>query len=173
MNDRSSAPVVTISGREFDVSRLASAKIFVIPLAKVATWLAAVLLVTASAVAGYRLSAGPDAFERLFGEGGAKPAELSFVDLPEVIVNLHSASHSRYLKIAVTLAVAPERRLPVERMQPQVMNALQEFLRGLDDRDLEGSAGLFRLRTELHRRLDLVLGEAVVADVLLRNILTQ
>jgi flagellar FliL protein len=173
MSDRSSAPVVTISGRAFDVSRLPSATVFVIPLARLAGWLIALLVVVASGVAGYRLSAGPEALERVFGDAPAGPVDLSFVDLPEVIVNLHAASHSRYLKIAVTLAVEPERRLPVERMQPQIMNALQEFLRGLDDRDLEGSAGLFRLRTELHRRLDLVLGEAVVADVLLRNILTQ
>lgn len=136
-------------------------------------WILAGLVVTAAALAGYRLSAGPEALERLSGESRAEPAGMSFIELPEVIVNLHAASHSRFLKIAVTLAVEPDLRLPVERMQPQVMNAMQEFLRGLDDRDLEGSAGLFRLRTELRRRLDLVLGDGVVADVLLRNILTQ
>lgn len=173
MSDRSLEPVVTVAGRTFDASKLSSATVFIIPLARLAAWIAALLVVLASAVGGYRLSAGPGALERVFADSPAGPVEMSFVDLPEVIVNLHAASHSRFLKIAVTLAVEPERRLSVEGMQPQIMNAMQEFLRGLDDRDLEGSAGLFRLRTELHRRLDLVLGEAVVTDVLLRNILTQ
>ena len=45
--------------------------------------------------------------------------------------------------------------------------------RNLDQHDLRGSAGLLRLREELRRRFNLILGPDTVSDVLLRSLLTQ
>ncbi|WP_244439559.1 flagellar basal body-associated FliL family protein [Azospirillum baldaniorum] len=56
---------------------------------------------------------------------------------------------------------------------PHLVNAQQEFLRNIDQHDLRGSAGLLRLREELRRRFNLILGPDTVSDVLLRSLLTQ
>lgn len=173
MSDRLLAQVNQSDHGDFARSRVASATIVILPVGRLARGLLAAALILSAAVAGFRLSAGPDSVDALFLGSGEAEAETAFVDLPEVIVNLHPESRSRYLKIALTLEVPAGQRARALAAEPQMMNAMQEFLRGLDDEDLSGSAGLSRLREELARRLRLVSGDVDVADVLLRNLLTQ
>ncbi|WP_207477309.1 flagellar basal body-associated FliL family protein [Arenibaculum pallidiluteum] len=130
-------------------------------------------LVVGAAVAGFRLSAGEGGLDRLLAPRTESAAVHAYVELPDMIVNLHPASRSRHLKIGITLATTEERRALLTQDQPKVVSALQEYLRGLDDTDMQGSAGLFRLRVEMRRRLALLLGENAVADVLIRSFLTQ
>ncbi|HEY5606728.1 MAG TPA: flagellar basal body-associated FliL family protein, partial [Alphaproteobacteria bacterium] len=80
-----------------------------------------------------------------------------FVDLPEVMVNLSNGRGERtqYLKIKIVLEL-PEQKM-VEQIQPimpRVMDAFQTYLRELRPSDLDGSAGLYRLKEELTRRVN-------------------
>lgn len=147
--------------------------VVVLPLARLALGLAAVCGVAAAGVGGYWAAVGSAGVERLFAPAPAAEAAAVTIDLPELIVNLRADTPSRFLKIGLTLAVAPRDRAAVEQAMPYLTNALQDFLRNIDQHDLQGSAGLFRLRTELRRRFNLILGQDAVADVLLRSLLTQ
>lgn len=147
--------------------------ILVVPLARLAMAVAALALVGGAGLAGYWAAAGREGVDRLFTAPPPQAPTPYFHDLPDVIVNLHPDMASRYLKIGVTIASDAESRARVERATPALMNALQEFLRNLDQRDLQGSAGLHRLRGELRRRFALIVGEDAVGDVLLRSVLTQ
>ena len=147
--------------------------VVVLPLARLALGAAAVCAVAAAGFGGYWLAVGSAGVERLFAPAPVADKGAATIDLPELIVNLRADTPSRFLKIGLTLAVAPADRAKVEQAMPYLNNALQDFLRNLDQHDLQGSAGLFRLRTELRRRFNLILGQDAVADVLLRSLLTQ
>jgi flagellar FliL protein len=104
----------------------------------------------------------------------AKPAV--FVDLPEVVVNLSNtgAERSQYLKIKIVLEL-PEQKM-VEQIQPimpRVMDAFQTYLRELRPSDLDGSAGLYRLKEELTRRVNASISPSRINAVLFKEIVVQ
>jgi flagellar FliL protein len=104
----------------------------------------------------------------------AKP--VVFVDLPEVLVNLSNPGTDRtqYLKIKVVLEL-PNQKM-VERItpvMPRVMDAFQMYLRELRPSDLDGSAGLYRLREELARRVNQSIAPAHINAVLFKEIVVQ
>ncbi len=147
--------------------------VIVLPLARLALGAAALCGVAAAGFGGYWMAVGPDGVARLLeGTPVAEPAQTT-LDMPELMVNLRPDTPSRFMKIGVTLALAPEDRRRVEQAMPHLVNAQQEFLRNIDQHDLRGSAGLLRLRGELRRRFNLILGPDTVSDVLLRSLLTQ
>ena len=97
-----------------------------------------------SSLAGHRLSTRS-------ATPAVKPAV--FVDLPEVMVNLSNAGGERtqYLKVKIVLELPDQRadRSRSSRSMPRVMDAFQTYLRELRPSDLDGSAGLYRLKEEL------------------------
>ncbi|MBM3526932.1 MAG: flagellar basal body-associated protein FliL [Alphaproteobacteria bacterium] len=104
----------------------------------------------------------------------AKPAV--FVDLPEVVVNLANSGSERtqYLKIKIVLEL-PEQKM-VEKIQPimpRVMDAFQTYLRELRPNDLDGSAGLYRLKEELTRRVNAAIAPGRINAVLFKEIVVQ
>jgi flagellar FliL protein len=104
----------------------------------------------------------------------AKPA--TFLDLPEVLVNLSNAGSDRtqYLKVKVTLEVPDKDAVPhIQPLMPRVMDAFQTYLRELRPTDLDGSAGLYRLKEELTRRVNVAVAPNKVTAVLFKEIVVQ
>lgn len=103
-----------------------------------------------------------------------KPA--TFVDLPEVLVNLSNTGSDRtqYLKVKVTLEV-PDKEIvsQIKPLMPRVMDAFQTYLRELRPTDLDGSAGLYRLKEELTRRVNVAVAPNKVTAVLFKEIIVQ
>lgn len=116
-------------------------------------------------------------------EAGAKTAAKgemkkpsAFVDLPEMTVNLALGSGERqqFLKVKVSLEVADQKTVPeIQPMLPRVMDAFQVFMRELRPNDLEGSAGLHRLKEEMIRRVNVAVYPAKVDAVLFKEVLVQ
>lgn len=97
-----------------------------------------------------------------------------FFDLPEMTVNLATEGRTTYLKVRIALEV--ENRGMIDQIQPflpRILDAFQIYLRELRPADLEGSAGLFRLKEELLRRINLSVYPARVEGVLFKEILVQ
>lgn len=97
-----------------------------------------------------------------------------FFDLPEMTVNLATDGRTTYLKVRIALEV--ESRAMIDQIQPylpRILDAFQIYLRELRPADLEGSAGLFRLKEELLRRINLSVYPARVEGVLFKEILVQ
>ena len=103
-----------------------------------------------------------------------KPAV--FVDLPEILVNLSnpSAERTQYLRIKVVLEL-PEQKMieQITPIMPRVMDAFQTYLRELRSSDLDGSAGLYRLKEELTRRVNVSIAQARINAVLFKEIVVQ
>jgi len=106
----------------------------------------------------------------------AGPKPVVFVDLPELIVNLSNPSGERtqYLKIKVVLEVADQKMIEqITPIMPRVMDAFQTYLRELRPNDLDGSAGLYRLKEELTRRVNVSIAPSRVNAVLFKEIIVQ
>lgn len=105
----------------------------------------------------------------------AAKIEAFYLDLPEMVINLTSAdARPTFVKLDVSLQV-PEKAM-IDQIQPQlpkVQDAFQLYLRELRLTDLQGSAGMFRLKEELQRRINLIVYPAKVDDILFRSLLVQ
>jgi flagellar FliL protein len=91
-------------------------------------------------------------------------------------VNLSSTGEDRaqFLKLSVSLELADEELLAiVEPRMARVRDAFQVYLRELRRSDLEGSAGIYRLKEELRRRVNLAIHPAQVDNILFKEILVQ
>jgi flagellar protein FliL len=104
------------------------------------------------------------------------PKPAIFVDMPEVLVNLSNTGSDRtqYLKVKVVLEV-PDQKLTEEitPVMPRIMDTFQTYLRELRPTDLDGSAGLYRLKEELTRRVNLAIAPNKVNAVLFKEIVVQ
>ncbi len=97
-----------------------------------------------------------------------------FYDLPEMTVNLATQGRMTYLKVRIALEVENDRMVSqVEPYLPRILDAFQMYLRELRPSDLEGSAGLFRLKEQLLRRINSAIYPARVEGVLFKEILIQ
>jgi len=104
----------------------------------------------------------------------AKPA--IFVDLPEVVVNLSNPGSDRtqYLKLKIVLELPDQKMIEqIQAIMPRVMDAFQTYLRELRPSDLEGSAGLYRLKEELTRRINASISPGRITAVLFKEIVVQ
>ncbi len=133
------------------------------------------VLVLGGAAYFFLLSGGEEVAE---GEGGEKHAEAPppvFLDLPDMLVNLTGAGGERaMLKLSVALELPDQETVAkIEPIMPRVTDNFQVFLRELRVEDLSGSAGMFRLKEELTRRVNLAVAPAVVKDVLFKEMLIQ
>jgi flagellar FliL protein len=99
-----------------------------------------------------------------------------FVEVPEMLVNLVGSPGERvqYLKVRVVLEMKEDRQVDaIKPTMPRVTDIFQTYLRELRPADLNGSAGLFRLREELTRRVNTAIAPNQVNAVLFREIIVQ
>ena len=140
---------------------------------KMIVMVAAGLAVVGGGSAGAYLFLGHSSHDKP-KEEVAKPA--TFVDMPDVLVNLSNGGTDRtqYLKVKVVLEL-PDAALvqQIQPLMPRVMDAFQTYLRELRPTDLDGSAGLYRLREELTRRVNAAVAPNRITAVLFKEIVVQ
>lgn len=111
------------------------------------------------------------------GEHGAvAEAPHTFIfNLPTMIVNLNNEAEGQaFMKLTVALEVANQEMMT--EIQPRiakVIDAFQVYLRELRKSDLEGSAGVYRLKEELLRRVNVAIYPSKVESILFKEILVQ
>ena len=104
------------------------------------------------------------------------PKPPVFIDMPDMLVNLVSPPGERvqYLKVRVVLEVKEEKQVEaIKPTMPRVTDIFQTYLRELRASDISGSAGLFRLREELTKRVNAAVAPNQVAAVLFKEIVVQ
>jgi flagellar FliL protein len=137
------------------------------------------LVIIAAAGLAVLAGGGTGAYLMLAKDGAAaavpgKPP--AFVDVPEVLVNLSTAGTDRtqYLKVKIVLEIPDAALGPqIESTMPRVMDAFQTYLRELRPTDLDGSAGLYRLKEELTRRVNTAIAPSRITAVLFKEIVVQ
>jgi flagellar FliL protein len=106
----------------------------------------------------------------------AAPKPPVFIDVPEMLVNLVGQPGERiqYLKAKIVLEVKEEKQVEtIKPTMPRVSDIFQTYMRELRPADLNGSAGLFRLKEELTRRVNVAVAPGQVNAVLFKEIVIQ
>lgn len=109
-------------------------------------------------------------------ETAATAAAHTFIfNLPPMIVNLNNAEQgAAMMKLGIALEVANEEMmLEIQPRMAKVIDSFQVYLRELRKSDLEGSAGVYRLKEELLRRVNVAIYPSRVESILFKEILVQ
>jgi flagellar FliL protein len=141
-------------------------------------------LIIIAAAALLVLSGGVGSYFMLFGkkhddEHHAKvepPKPPVFMEVPEILVNLSQAPGERtqYIKARVVLEVKEQPVIQqITPLMPRVTDTFQTFMRELRPVDLQGSAGLYRLREELTKRVNVAIAPIQINAVLFREVVVQ
>jgi flagellar FliL protein len=104
-----------------------------------------------------------------------RATQAVYWDLPDILVNLRTdGPRPSFLKISISLELErAEDRAAIEKVMPRVTDTFQVYLRELRADQLQGSAGLIRLREELLSRINAAVRPARVRDVLFKEMLIQ
>lgn len=96
-------------------------------------------------------------------------------NLPTMMVNLKSEGDGEaFMKLTIALEVVNEEMMKeIQPRMAKVVDAFQVYLRELRKSDLEGSAGIYRLKEELRRRVNVAIFPAQVESILFKEILVQ
>jgi flagellar FliL protein len=104
-----------------------------------------------------------------------KPA--AFVEMKDMTIGIANGGQQDrqpVIKIKVVLEVADAKASEdIKPLLPRVEDAFQVFMRELRPADLEGSAGMYRLKEELLRRVNVTVYPAKIDAVLFKELLIQ
>lgn len=92
---------------------------------------------------------------------------LAFVPLDKVIISLAPSASAAHLRFEAQLEVAPDQVGTVESLRPRIMDVLNGYLRAVAVEDLQDPSALGRLRAQMLRRVQVVVGEGRVRDLLI------
>jgi flagellar FliL protein len=131
-----------------------------------------VLLALAGAGGGfYLVSAG------LILHGESKPdtevapapslPDIGFVALDPMVISLGPRSNNKHLRFAAQLEVPTASISEVQKILPRVVDVLNSYLRAVETKDIENPASLSKLRAQMLRRIQIVIGEGRVRDLLI------
>jgi flagellar protein FliL len=119
----------------------------------------------------------PDMQDAAASSAKAAQKKTAFVDMKEMVINITGASaqeRSSFIKMKISLEIADSKLVPdVQPLLPRIEDTFQVYMRELRPSDLEGSAGMFRLKEELLRRVNVALFPVKVDAVLFKELLVQ
>ena len=115
------------------------------------------------------------------GEHAEHAAEVKmpavFLDVRELLVNLSpdgGAEKAKFAKLRIVLELKDAKvEGEVKPLMPRVEDALQVYIRDLRSSDLSGSLGLYRLREELLKRVNVAVYPARIEAVLFKDVMVQ
>ncbi len=123
------------------------------------------------------MMSGSDADHDIEGEGEGEHINQTvvFYDLPEMLVNMNTGTRqASYLKIQVALELSDPLVLEqLDQLSPRIIDIFQVYLRELRLEDLDGSAGMFRLKEELLKRANASVAPIHINDILFREMIVQ
>jgi flagellar protein FliL len=136
---------------------------------------AAVVLLGGAAGGYFYFKKSSHPAEMTASNGSAAPGAV--IDLEEMKISLAAApgqERQAFLKMKIALEVGdPDMVKAVEPLLPRVVDSFQVFMRELRPNDLEGSAGLYRLKEEMMRRVNVAVYPHKVDAILFKELLVQ
>ena len=102
---------------------------------------------------------------------------VAFVEMKDMMIGISAGGQQDrqpIVKIKVVLEIADAKASEqIKPLLPRVEDAFQVFMRELRPSDLEGSAGMYRLKEELLRRVNVTVHPAKIDAVLFKELLIQ
>lgn len=136
-----------------------------------------IVLLLAGAGLYFFVFAGKSAADAAKDPAAQAAVPESFIfNLPTMTINLNDdgAPGDQFLKLTVALEVANQGVMTeIQPRMAKIVDAFQVYLRELRKSDLEGSAGIYRLKEELRRRINVAIFPSQVDGILFKEILVQ
>lgn len=93
--------------------------------------------------------------------------DVAFVEVEPIVISLVASNNIGHLRFRANLEVEAAYRKDVEHVLPRVTDVMNGYLRALDVKDLKDPMALIRLRSQMLRRVQLVVGDGRVRDLLI------
>jgi flagellar FliL protein len=137
-----------------------------------------VVLLAAAGGGGWFFRKKPSPEQIAATEAAAKAKKpVTFLEMKDMMIGMSNGGQQDrqpVMKIKVVLEIADAKASEeVKPLLPRIEDAFQVFMRELRPSDLEGSAGMYRLKEELLRRVNLTVYPAKVDAVLFKELLVQ
>jgi flagellar protein FliL len=93
-------------------------------------------------------------------------ADVEFVPVEPLIVTLNGSERYRHLRFAAQIEVPKGETESVATLMPRIVDAMNGYLRAVKPQDFEEDGALLKLRSQLLRRVQLVVGEDRATNLL-------
>lgn len=99
----------------------------------------------------------------------------AFISLDPFVVNLNNSDGKQhFLKLSLVLELTSQGDTEqITKLLPRIVDTVQIYLRGIRVDDLEGSQGIYTIKTQLLDRANRTISPLKVKNVLLKDILVQ
>lgn len=92
-----------------------------------------------------------------------------FVAVDPLVVSIVRPDRVAQLRLQLSLEVERAYAGEVEALKPRIMDVMNSYLRALDTAEFDGSGALVRLRSQMLRRVQIVVGNDAVHDLLVQE----
>lgn len=92
---------------------------------------------------------------------------VTFVELDQLTISLGKFASSRHLRFQAYLEVEADAAEEVKHLSPRVLDVLNTYLRAIAESELEEPASMNKLRAQMLRRVQVVVGDENVRDLLI------
>lgn len=136
-------------------------------------WIISVCLALAGAGGGYfavqsGLLGDAESLPAASSDQEVEPlADIAYVPIEPMLISLSGGQQIRHLRFGAQLEVFSEHAQDVTLLMPRVQDVLNGYLRAVRPSDLEDSFALTRLRGQMLRRIQVVVGNGRVRDLLI------
>lgn len=147
-----------------------------LPSLKILIPIVAVLLLAVGGGVWFFLLKGKGDAQTEHASAPVKPAKpVAFHEMPDMTVNLAGAGgRAQYMRLKIVIEAPDTATLEaIKPVMPRITDAFQVHLREMRQSDLEGTAGIYRLREELTKRVNLAIAPARINAVLFKEIIVQ
>lgn len=94
-------------------------------------------------------------------------ADIAFVPLDTLVVSLGPTSQAEHLIVTMQLEVVATYQTEVTFLKPRIADVLNGYLRALEPKTIAAPSSIVRLRGQMLRRVQLVVGDGMVRDLLI------
>ncbi|TVQ55102.1 MAG: flagellar basal body protein FliL [Rhodobacteraceae bacterium] len=98
---------------------------------------------------------------------------VAFVPLTPILVSLGRGETLQLLQLTAELEIEPEAEHTVRLLTPRIVDVLNTYLRAVDAATVEDPASMLRMRAQMLRRVQVVVGEGMVRDLLVAEFILR
>lgn len=99
--------------------------------------------------------------------------DVAFLPMDPMVISIGEGAQRSHVRFAAQLEVPSAYQDEVGFLLPRVVNVLNSYLRALELKDFEAPAALPKLRGQMLRRVQLVVGEGRVNDILVMEFIVN
>lgn len=98
-------------------------------------------------------------------------ADIAFLPIDSLVISLGPAAQNRHLRLTTQLEVKSAKLAEAAALMPRILDTMNTYLRAISVAELEDPGALLHIRLQLLHRIQVVVGEDRVSDLLITEFL--